>query len=55
MKLQMKVKELEYLVGKLSLEKKYLKRCNKARRARKKALKQIFTSVVWEMLKRGAE
>jgi len=54
-KLEIKVKELERLVGKLTLENNTLKEIIKLVEPQKKQMQQIFTSKDWEILKRGVK
>jgi transposase-like protein len=54
-KLEIRVKELERLVGRLTLENNTLKEIIKLVEPQKKASQQIFTSADWEALGRGAD
>jgi len=54
-RLQVKVKELERMVGRLTMENDALKEMVKLVEPQKKASQQIFTSADWEMLKRGTD
>jgi len=52
-RLSIKVKELERMVGRLTMENEALKEMVKLVEPQKKAAQQIFTSADWEMLKKG--
>jgi transposase-like protein len=54
-KLEIKVKELERMVGRLTMENDTLKEIVKLVEPQKKVMQQIFTSADWEILKRGAD
>jgi transposase len=54
-RLEIRVKELERLVGKLTMENNTLKEIIKLVEPQKKGMQQIFTSSDWEILKRGAD
>ena len=54
-RLEIRVKELERLVGKLTMENNTLKEIIKLVEPQKKGAQQIFTSKDWEMLRRGAK
>jgi len=54
-RLEIRVKELERLVGKLTLENNTLKEVIKLVEPQKKGMQQIFTSEDWEMLKKDAD
>lgn len=54
-RLQVKIKELERMVGRLTMENDTLKEIVKLVEPPKKASPQIFTSADWEVLKRGAK
>jgi transposase len=54
-RLEIRVKELERMVGKLTMENNTLKEIIKLVEPQKKASQQIFTSADWEALKRGAD
>ena len=54
-RLEIRVKELERLVGRLTLENNTLKEVIRLVEPPKKASQQIFTSADWEILKRGAD
>jgi len=51
-RLQVKIKELERMVGRLTMENDALKEMVKIVEPQKKATQQIFTSQDWEALKR---
>ena len=51
---EIRVKELERMVGRLTMENDTLKEIIKLVEPQKKASQQIFTSADWESLKRGA-
>jgi len=51
-RLQVKVKELERMVGRLTMENDALKEMVKLIEPQKKAMQQIFTSKDWEALKK---
>jgi len=51
-RLQVKVKELERMVGRLTMENDVLKEMVKLVEPQKKAVQQIFTSADWEALKK---
>jgi len=51
-RLQVKVKELERMVGRLTMENDALKEMVKLIEPQKKAMQQIFTSADWEALKK---
>ena len=51
-RLSIKVKELERMVGRLTMENDALKEMVKLVEPQKKALQQIFTSADWEALKK---
>ena len=52
---EIRVKELERMVGRLTMENDALKEMVKLVEPQKKAMPQIFTSADWEALKRGAD
>ena len=54
-RLSIKIKELERMVGRLTMENDTLKEIVKLVEPQKKASPQIFTSADWEALKRGAK
>jgi len=54
-RLSIKIKELERMVGRLTMENDTLKEIVKLVEPQKKASPQIFTSADWEALKRGAD
>jgi transposase len=54
-KLEIRVKELERMVGKLTMENSTLKEIIKLIEPQKKDRQQIFTSKDWKALKRGAD
>jgi transposase len=54
-RLSIKVKELERMVGRLTMENDALKEMVKLVEPQKKDLQQIFTSQDWEMLKKGTD
>jgi len=51
-RLQVKIKELERMVGRLTMENDVLKEMVKLVEPQKKATQQIFTSADWEALKK---
>ena len=53
-RLEISVKELERLVGELTVENRTLKKIIELVEPQKKQRQQIFTSADWEMLKKGA-
>ena len=52
-RLQVKIKELERMVGRLTMENDTLKEIVKLVEPQKKETRQIFTSADWEALKKG--
>jgi len=54
-RLSIKIKELERMVGRLTLENDALKEMVKLVEPQKKDLQQIFTSADWEALKRSTD
>ena len=52
-RLQVKIKELERMVGRLTMENDILKEIVKLVEPQKKETRQIFTSADWEALKKG--
>ena len=54
-RLSIKIKELERMVGRLTMENDTLKEMVKLVEPQKKASQQIFTSADWEALQRGAK
>lgn len=54
-RLSIKVKELERMVGKLTMENEVLKEMVKLVEPQKKATQQIFTSQDWEALKKDMQ
>ena len=54
-RLSIKIKELERMVGRLTMENDTLKEIVKLVEPQKKASQQIFTSADWEALGRGAD
>ena len=54
-RLSIKIRELERMVGRLTMENDTLKEIVKFVEPQKKASQQIFTSVDWEALQRGAD
>ena len=52
---EIRIKELERMVGRLTMENDTLKEIVKLIEPQKKASQQIFTSADWEALQRGAD
>jgi len=52
---EIKIKELERMVGRLTMENDTLKEIIKLVEPQKKQMPQVFTSRDWEALKRGAD